>query len=76
MAMRQEVNVLALLKGEERYLYIYDDESHSALLEVLAEQARDPGLALNGFDAAILAQRSREQIAQVDEPSISDSLDD
>lgn len=61
--MRQEVNVLALVKGEERYLYIYDDDSHATLLETLGDHAGAPELALNGFDAAVLAQRSREQVA-------------
>jgi len=62
--MRREVNVLALIKGEERYLYLFDDDSHPTLLATLTEQAADTDLALNGFDAAILAQRSREQLAE------------
>jgi hypothetical protein len=61
--MRREVNVLALLKGEERYLYIFDDESHPLLLETLAEQSQNPELSITGFDAAVLAQRSQEQVA-------------
>jgi hypothetical protein len=57
-----ELNVLALLKGQERYVYVYDDSSHQALLEALREQAADSELSLNWFDAAVLTQKSREQV--------------
>jgi hypothetical protein len=57
-----ELNVLALLKGAERYIYVYDDGSHQDLLEALHEQAANNELSLNGFDAAVLSQKSREQV--------------
>jgi len=60
--MHQERNVLVLVKGAERYLYAYDDDSYPALLDLLAEQALDPALSINGFDAAVLARRSQEQV--------------
>jgi hypothetical protein len=59
--MGQEFNVLALVKGGERYVYVYDDESRPILLETFREQAADPALSLNWFDAAVLAQKAREQ---------------
>ena len=61
--MRREFNVLALIKDEERYVYVYDDESRETLLQLLQEQAADPVLTLNWFDAAILAQKAHEQAA-------------
>ncbi len=70
--MRREINVLALIKGSERYLYIYDDESQSALLDHLAEQALDPALTINGFDAAVLARRSHEQVQEAEPTWTSD----
>jgi hypothetical protein len=57
-----ELNVLALLKGKERHVYIYDDVSHQALLEALREQAGNSELSLSWFDAAVLSQKSREQV--------------
>jgi hypothetical protein len=57
----QEFNVLALVKGDERYVYVYDDDSRALLLETFRRHAADPGLSLNGFDAAVLAQKAREQ---------------
>jgi hypothetical protein len=61
----QEFNILALIKGAERYVYVYDDESRSALVETFQAQAADPALSLNGFDAAVLAQKAQEQAAAV-----------
>ena len=59
--MRQEFNVLALIKGAERYVYIFDDASRQPLLEAFREQAADPALSLNWFDAAVLTQKAGEQ---------------
>lgn len=61
--MGREFNVLALLKGEERYIYVYDDDSRSPLLEAFRAQAADPDLSLNWFDVAVLSQKAREQAA-------------
>ena len=54
----REFNVLALIKGEERYVYVYDDASRSPLLETFRTQAADPNLSLNWFDAAVLTQKA------------------
>lgn len=61
--MAQEFNVLALIKGNERYVYVYDDASRSPLLETFRTQAADPDLSLNWFDVAVLTQKAREQAA-------------
>jgi hypothetical protein len=62
--VRRELNVLALLKGEERYVYIYDDLSRALLIDSFRAQAADPGLSLNWFDAAVLTDKAREQALQ------------
>ena len=69
--MGREFNVLALIKGEERYVYVYDDASRSPLLETFRAQAADPELSLNWFDAAVLAQKAREQAAGAKSPDAS-----
>ena len=61
--MGREFNVLALIKGNDRYVYVYDDESRAALLEAFQEQAADQQLSLNWFDAAVLTQKAQEQAA-------------
>ena len=55
--MPRELNVLALVKGEEQYVYIYDDDSREPLLEAFEAHAADDRLSLNWFDAAVLARR-------------------
>jgi len=59
--VRRELNILALLKGNERYVYIYDDASRAALIDAFRDQAADPRLAFNWFDAAVLTDKAREQ---------------
>jgi hypothetical protein len=60
-AVGQEFNVIALIKGDERYVYVYDDASRWPLLDCFEEQAANPGLSLNWFDAVVLARKAREQ---------------
>jgi hypothetical protein len=61
--VQREVFVLALVKNQERFVYVYDLESTDMLLEELQERAADESSALNGFDVAILAGKMREQVA-------------
>lgn len=62
--MAREFNVLALIKGEERYVYVYDDDSHATLLQAFHRQAADPHLSLNWFDAVVLTRKAEEQTEQ------------
>lgn len=59
--MSREYNVLALIKGEEKYVYVYDDGSRESLIETFHEHAAHPELNLNWFDAAVLTQKAGEQ---------------
>ena len=61
--MGREFNVLALIKGEERYVYVYDDASREVLLETFRADAADAELSLNWFDAAVLTRKAHEQAA-------------
>lgn len=63
--MRREFNVLALVKGAERYVFIYDDESWEPLIDAFRDQAADPELSLSWFDAAVLTEKAREQAKQI-----------
>jgi hypothetical protein len=64
----QEFNVIALIKGGERYVYVYDDASRRPLLDCFEAQAADPALSLNWYDAAVLARKAREQAGRVQAP--------
>ena len=61
--MSQEFNVLALIKGDERYVYVYDDLSKETLLNTFQVHAADPAVSLNWFDAVVLTQKAHEQAA-------------
>jgi len=56
----QDINVLALVKGEERYIFLYDDEHKSDALRTLGRYASNPGLSFSWYDAAVLSQRIRQ----------------
>jgi len=64
--VRHELSILALLKGKERYLFVYDDESREGLLNAIRDQAAHPALTLSWFDAAILTERARQQIREAE----------
>jgi hypothetical protein len=59
--MAGEFNILALTKGTEHYVYVYDDDGRQTLIDALRDQATDPHLSLSWFDVAVLTQRAREQ---------------
>lgn len=62
--MSQDVNVVALIKGSERYVFLYDDTSMEDVLKVLGRYAEDPALSFTWYDAAVLGQKMRCQRAQ------------
>ena len=56
-----DINVLALVKGRERYIFLYDDTQRSQTLRMLGRYASNPELSFTWQDAAILSQRIREE---------------
>jgi hypothetical protein len=60
--VRRDFNILALIKGGERYVYVYDDDSRPTLIGSLRDQAADPNLSLTWFDAAVLIDKARQQV--------------
>ncbi|MEN1678019.1 MAG: hypothetical protein AAGJ46_00390 [Planctomycetota bacterium] len=59
--MSDDVNVLALVKGNERYVFLYDDSQQAEALRALGRQASDPELSFTWHDAAILSKKIRAQ---------------
>jgi hypothetical protein len=60
------MNVLALVKDSERYVFIYDDASPNALLQTLGRFAADKELSFTWYDAAILSQKVRRLKRQLE----------
>jgi hypothetical protein len=57
----QDINVLALVKGAERYVFLYDDASRAETLRVLGRYASNPELSFSWYDAAVLSQKIRQE---------------
>lgn len=57
--MSQDINVLALVKGEERYLFLFNDENKSETLRTLGRYASNSELSFSWYDAAVLSQKVR-----------------
>lgn len=62
--MHREFNVLALIKGNERYVFVFDDDSREELLDAFRDQAANPNVSFTWFDAALLTDKAREQARQ------------
>ena len=58
--MTQDINVLALVKGGERYVFLYDDASRAETLRTLGRYASNPELSFSWYDAAVLSQKIRQ----------------
>jgi hypothetical protein len=59
--MADEINVLALVKGTERYVFLYDDANRAETLRVLGRYASNPELSFTWYDAAVLSQKIRQE---------------
>jgi hypothetical protein len=70
-----ELNVLALIKGSEHYVFVYDDDSRQQLIDTFRDQAADPALSLSWFDAMVLTNKAREQASMEATPLEQESED-
>lgn len=57
IAMSRQVNVVALVKNNERYLFLFDDESRDQVLQTLGRFAANEELSFSWYDAAVLTQK-------------------
>lgn len=53
------MNMLALVKGEEKYIFIFNDKNRSETLRQLGKYASDPEMSFTWYDAAVLSQKIR-----------------
>ena len=66
--MSEDINVLALVKGAEKYIFLYDDSNRSQALRVLGRYASSPDLSFSWYDAAVLSQKIRRQSQEASVP--------
>lgn len=75
--MDRGVNVLALVKEDERYVFLYDDESAATLLQTFGRYAADMEMSFSWYDAAVLSQKVRRLQREMESESwlsLRDSL--
>jgi hypothetical protein len=56
----RDINVIALVKGGERYVFLYDDDSHEDAIKAIARHAANPDLNFSWYDAAVLGEKVRQ----------------
>lgn len=59
--MNDDINVLALVKGKERYIFLYDDSQQAEALRMLGRHAANPELSFSWYDAAVLGKKIRHE---------------
>lgn len=59
----EDIAVICLVKGSERYVWIYDADNLSPVLRSIGRAAGDPELSFSWFDAATLTQKIRRSNA-------------
>lgn len=59
-----EINIFALVKGEERYIFVFDDAHLTETLRTLGRFASHPELSFTWRDAAALSQQIRMDISE------------
>ena len=59
---KDQVGVVTLVRGEEKYVFVFQPERRTELLRLLGRYAADPNLSFSWYDAAVLSQRIREMM--------------
>ena len=54
------MNMVAIVKGEEKYVFFFDDKNRAETLRQIARYASNPELSFSWYDAAVLSQKIRE----------------
>ena len=58
----KDINVIALVKGEERYVFLFRDDTRAETLRTLGRYASNPELSFSWYDAAVLSQKVRRTV--------------
>jgi hypothetical protein len=62
--MDGDVKVIALIKGEEQYVFLYNESKRAETLRMLGRYASNPELSFTWYDAAVLSQKIRQESLQ------------
>ena len=64
----QDTNMLALVKGSERYVFLYTESNRAETLRTLGRFASNPELSFSWYDAAVLSQKIRQESIKATQP--------
>lgn len=65
-------SIIALVKGSERYVFLYDEHHRADVLNRFGRFASNPELSFTWYDAAVLAKKVREREIENQLPAIGD----
>ena len=54
-----DLNIVAIMKGQERYVFLFDDEHRADVLRTIGRFASNPELSFTWYDAAKVSQKVR-----------------
>ena len=60
----KDIKVIALVKGSEHYVFLYNEGNRAETLRLLGRYASNPELSFTWYDAAVLSQRIRQESLQ------------
>ncbi len=66
--MAKDINVLALVKGGERYIFLFDDDHRAECLRTLGRFASNQELSFTWYDAAVLSHKVRQSVPASQRP--------
>ena len=69
--MSRDIDVVALVKGEERYIFLFNDGQKGETLRTLGRYASDSKLSFSWYDAAVLSQKVRN-IKKAQSPTLEE----
>ena len=68
--MAGDINIVAIVKGDERYVFMFDDDSRAEALRTLGRYASNPELSFSWYDAAVLSQKIRKSAVAAEPATI------
>ena len=71
--MSQDTSMLALVKGAERYVFLYTEANRAETLRTLGRFASNPELSFSWYDAAVLSQKIRQESIKASQPTSASS---
>ncbi|MDR0521742.1 MAG: hypothetical protein LBH00_07795 [Planctomycetaceae bacterium] len=63
-AVEHDVKATVLVKGEERYVFLYNEQNRGETLRLLGRFASNPDLSFTWYDAAVVSQKIRQESQQ------------